>query len=119
MAWRAPRRIRIAGIAFGVGVMPIVVSMLPFVLVFGALPATMALALASTSLQLLVRNLSASQVCLGVLALALSVVSVWTLKRMFLDGSGATYLPYWTIAVTIPIVIVQSLLARAAKGHAM
>jgi hypothetical protein len=81
-------------------------------MVLGVLPAIVGVALVAASLHAMVRQSSAAQVFLGTLTISLSVVSLWTLKRVFLDGAWATYLPYYAIAVAIPFVIIQSYLAR-------
>ena len=108
-----PRMIRIAGIALAILVAPALVSMLPRVLILGVLPAIIGAALIAVSLHAAVRHLSAAQVLLGTLPIALSAVSLWSLKRMFLDGGAGTYLPYYALAVAVPFVLVQSYLARA------
>jgi hypothetical protein len=108
-----PRLIRIVGITLAVLVAPALVSVLPWILVVGILPAIVGVALVAVSLQAVVRQLSAAQDFLGTLTISLSLVSLWTLKRMFLDGAWATYLPYYAIAAAIPFVMVQSWLARA------
>jgi hypothetical protein len=112
-----PRMIRIAGIALAIVVAPALVSMLPKILILGVLPAIIGAALAAVSIHAIVRHLSVAQVLLGTLPIALSAVSLWSMKRIFLDGAWPTYLPYYAIAAAVPFVLVQSYLARA-KGVA-
>lgn len=107
------RTIRVVGIAVAVLVAPAVISVLPGVLVLGVLPAMIGLALLGLSIQAIVRQRSATQMLLGTLAISLSAMSLWTLKRVFLDGAWATYLPYYAIAAALPFVLIQSYLARA------
>jgi hypothetical protein len=113
MGQLSPRMIRIAGIALAILVVPALVSTLPRVLTLGVLPATIGAALMALSFRAIVRQFSAAQVLLGTLPIALSALSLWSLKRMFLDGAGGTYLPYYAIAVAVPFVLVQSYLAHA------
>ena len=112
------RMMRIAGIALAVLVAPAPVSMLPRGVMLGVVPAIIGAALAAVSLHAVVRHLSAAQVLLGTLPIALSAVSFWSLKRMFLDGAGGTYLPSYAIAVAIPFVLIQLHLARRAAAAA-
>jgi hypothetical protein len=42
----------------------------------------------------------------------LSIVSLWTLERMFFERAWPTYSPYMAIVVATPIVAIQMVLAR-------
>lgn len=99
--------------ATAVLVAPAIVSIVPPVIVWGVLPAIAGLAVLAVSVLSTVQRPSATQMFLGIWTIALSVASLWALKRMFLDGAGATFLPYLAIALAVPAAVVQSYLARA------
>lgn len=88
------------------------VSALPTVFVWGILPAGIGVAVIAVSVYSIVRRGGAAQVLLGMPAILLSAGSLWTLKRMFLDGAWPTYLPYLAIALAAPVAMIQSYLAR-------
>ena len=113
MAQVSSRLIRIGGIAVALLVAPAVAGMLPTVLIWGVAPAIIGLALLCLSVRSIVLRFSAAQVALGVPTISLLAVSLWILKRVFVDGAWPTYLPYYGIAVAVPLVLVQMRLARA------
>ena len=88
----------------------------PGVLVWGVLPAVLALAVLAISVRSMIRHRGAIQVLLGLPAISLSFLSLWALKRMFFDGAWATYFPYVGIALAMPFAIVQSHLARSSTS---
>lgn len=88
----------------------------PRVLVWGVLPAVLALAVLAVSVRSMIRHRGPTQVLLGLPAVSLSFLSLWTLKRMFVDGAWATYFPYVGIALATPFAMVQSHLARSSRS---
>jgi hypothetical protein len=80
---------------------------------FGILPVVIGLGVPVVSLRAMRRKLSVAQVLLTIVNVSLCAVSLWTLIRMFLDGAGATYLPHYALALTIPLAVLQWHLARA------
>jgi hypothetical protein len=108
-----PKIVRIAGIATAILVAPAAISMWPRIVALGVLPAVLGIVLVALSLRAVTRQPSAAQIVLAALSISLSVISLWTLKRIFLDGAWPTYLPYYGFAVAIPFVMVQSYLADA------
>jgi hypothetical protein len=90
---------------------------LPVVLVWVVVPAIVGIALFGISVRSIVLDSSAAQVALGTLAISLIAISLWTLKRIVSHGAWPTYLPYYGIAVAMPLVVIQVHLARA-KGSA-
>ena len=79
--------------------------------VFGILPAIVAIAVIGVSARSIVRNFSVPQLALGMPTIGLSVIALWGLQYMFVHR-GATYLPYIVIAFTIPLATIQQYVAR-------
>jgi hypothetical protein len=88
----------------------------PRILAWGILPAVLALAVLAVSVRSMIRHRGPAQTLLGLPAVSLSLLSLWTLKRMFFDGAWATYFPYVGIALAMPFAMVQSHLARSSKS---
>jgi hypothetical protein len=84
------------------------------IIFLGILPTATAIGVIGISGRSIARSLGVTQVLLGIVALSLSLLSLWVLKRMFIDRAGATYFPYIAIALTIPIAAIQAYLA---DGH--
>jgi hypothetical protein len=82
------------------------------VLLFGILPAVVALAVIVIAVQSIIRAFSAVQLAIGLPAVASATWSLWVLKRIVIDGAWATYLPHLTIIATIPLAAIQWTLAR-------
>ena len=79
---------------------------------WGIVPTVVALCVIVVSTRSIVRGFGAAQVLLGVPTILLSIVSIWTLERIFIERGWPTYLPHLAIASTIPIAAIQSYLAR-------
>jgi hypothetical protein len=88
----------------------------PRVLVWAVLPAVLALAVLAVSVRSMIRHRGPTQALLGLPAVSLSILSLWTLKRMLVDGAWATYFPYVGIALAMSFAIVQSQLARSSRS---
>jgi hypothetical protein len=107
------RVIRIAGIGAALLLAPAIVSVFPGIVFSGVLPAITGLTVAGVSVHAIVTRFGIAQILLGIFTISLSIVSLWTLKRMFIDGTFATYLPYYGIAAAIPFAVIQRYLARS------
>jgi hypothetical protein len=86
-------------------------SMASVVVVWLVLPPVAALFVVAVSIHSIRRDLRVTQVLLGLLAMALSAISLWTLTRMFVRA-WPTYLPYYAIAFAGSIAAIQASLAR-------
>lgn len=86
--------------------------MLLTMLLFGILPALVALGIVVIAVQSMIRAFSAAQLALGVPAVLIATWSLWVLKNIFVDAAWPTYLPHLTILATIPLAAIQWNLAR-------
>jgi hypothetical protein len=82
------------------------------VVVWLVLPPVAALFVVAVSIHSIRRDLRVTQVLLGLPAMALSAISLWTLTRMFVVRAWPTYLPYYAIAFAGSIAAIQASLAR-------
>jgi hypothetical protein len=78
-------------------------------------PALAALALVVVSVRATVRNPGTVQYLLAIVVIAVSLVSLWSVKRMVVDGALGTYLPYWGVPAIAPVAILQH--ALSAHRH--
>jgi hypothetical protein len=88
------------------------------VLLLGVVPAIAACIIIVKSVRSMVSAPGVIQFCLGLPIVLLSLVSLWILKQMFFDFVWPTYLPYYAIALTVPLVVIQRSLARTRKNRA-
>ena len=80
--------------------------------IWGILPAVVALGAIVLSIYSAIRNISAAQLVLGVPVLVVSGFSLVVLKRIFIDGAWPTYLPHLAIGASCLLVGVQVWLGR-------
>ena len=73
--------------------------------------AVAAVALVVVSVRATVRDAGALQYLLAIVVVTVSLVSLWSVKRMVVDGAFATYLPFWGVLVITPVAILQHVLS--------
>ena len=86
------------------------------VLVFGVLPAALALIVLIMSVRSVIRAFGVVQVLLAIPTLYLTITSLWVLKRVFFDKAWATFYPYFAIALALPLVLMQWYVARRRQS---
>jgi hypothetical protein len=87
------------------------------VVLWGIVPSVVATGVIFVSVRSIGRGFGITQFLLGIPTIAVSVAALWILKRMFIDRAWPTYLPYYAIGATIPIVSIQAFLARAQRNR--
>jgi hypothetical protein len=92
---------------FGGGVLSTLTSSMSSKLVFGIVPAVVALVVVGAAIHSMTRRFIVAQIIMGTSAIVLSVTALLTLKRMFVDHAWPTYLPYYAIGVGLVIVAIQ------------
>jgi hypothetical protein len=87
------------------------------VVLWGIAPSVVATGVIFVSVRSIGRGFGITQFLLGIPTIVVSVAALWVLKRMFIDRAWPTFLPYYAIGATIPIVSVQAFLARAQRDR--
>ena len=87
-------------------------------LLFGILPAIVALGVIALSIQTMLRAFGWVQLVLAVPAVLIATLSLWVLKNIFVDNSWPTFIPHVAITATIPLLLIQLYLTRRAPADA-
>lgn len=79
---------------------------------FGIVPAVVALGVIVVSIRSMVRAFSLVQLTVGIPAILVAAWSLFVLERIFLDNAWPTFLPHILIPLTVPLAAFQWRLAR-------
>ena len=86
-------------------------------LIWGLLPVVIALGSIVLSARSFLRQPTAIQAVLSLLAIPAASWALWVLKRILMDRAWPTFLPHFVIAAAVAIVAVQTWLGRRAGSN--
>jgi len=87
------------------------------VVLWGIVPGIVATGVIFVAVRSIGRGFGVTQFLLGIPTIVVSIAALWFLKRIFLDRAWPSYLPYYAIGATIPVVCIQAFLARAQSNR--
>jgi hypothetical protein len=82
------------------------------IVLWGVVPAVVAVCCIATSLVCTVRRPSGVQALLSLLSITFGGLSLYVLKEIFLDGAWPTFLPHVGIGASVVVAVVQVMLHR-------